>query len=60
MTKVKAKVSGCFRTKEGAENYLKIKSYLKTSAKHGISAYRALRVALNSQSAASDLIFQTD
>ncbi len=60
MTKVKAKVSGCFRTKEGAVNYLKIKSYLKTTAKHGFSAYQALRAALNSQSAASDLIFQAD
>ena len=60
MTKVKAKVAGCFITLAGAETYLTIKSFIKTSAKHGISSYKALLTALSGQNAASELIFQAD
>lgn len=39
--KTKAKVSGCFRTKKGAQTYLTITSYLSTARKHGINAIDA-------------------
>lgn len=45
--KTKAKVSGCFRTKTGAQNYLTITSYLSTAKKHGINASDALTYAFN-------------
>ena len=43
--KSKTKVSGCFRTESGAQNYLDIMSYISTGRKHGISAYEALTAA---------------
>jgi transposase len=46
MIKTKTKVSGCFRSLVGAENYLKIMSYVGTAKKHGISGYEAIRQAV--------------
>ena len=46
MVKTKTKVSGCFRSLSGAENYLKIMSYVGTAKKHGNSAYEAIRKAV--------------
>jgi transposase len=46
MIKVKTKVSGCFRSLDGAKNYLKIMSYVGTVKKHGISAYEAIKQAI--------------
>ena len=46
MIKTKTKVSGCFRSLVGAQNYLKIMSYVGTAKKHGISAYEAIRQAV--------------
>ena len=43
--KTKTKVSGCFRTEDGAQNYLDVMSYLGTGMKHGISAFEALTAA---------------
>ena len=43
--KTKAKVSGCFRSKEGAKGYLSISSYISTGRKQGISAFEALQAA---------------
>ena len=43
--KTKTKVSGCFRTESGAQNYLDIMSYISTGRKHGVSAYEALTAA---------------
>ena len=45
--KTKIKVSGCFRTTEGAENYLKIMSYIVTAKKNGINAVKALKAAFD-------------
>lgn len=46
MIKTKTKVSGCFRTDEGATAYLKIMSYIGTAKKHGINAFKALLNAI--------------
>ena len=43
MIKVKTKVSGCFRTEEGARDCLKIMSYIGTAHKQGYNAYEAIR-----------------
>lgn len=54
MIKVKTKVSGCFRSKEGAQEYLTIMSYIGTAHKHGINAFTAIKEALNGK---ADIIF---
>ena len=47
MIKVKTKVSGCFRTEEGARDYLKIMSYIGTAHKQGYNAYEAIKNAIS-------------
>lgn len=44
--KIKTKVSGFFKTEEGAKNYLKIMSFVSTARKLGRSAYEAIRSAV--------------
>ena len=55
MIKVKTKVSGCFRTEEGARDYLKIMSYVGTAHKQGYNAYEAIKNAISGQ---PDFIFE--
>lgn len=45
--KVKVKVSGCFRTDDGAREYLRIMSFIGTARKHGKNAYEAIVHALS-------------
>lgn len=47
MMKVKQKVSGCFRSRQGAEDFADIRSYIATMKKQGISIIEALRAAVN-------------
>lgn len=45
-SKVKQKVSGCFRTEKGAQDYMRIMSFVSTARKHGMSYFEAVRAAL--------------
>lgn len=47
MTKLQQKVSGCWRTLEGAEAFATIRSYISTARKHDINVLDALRQAFD-------------
>jgi transposase len=49
MSKVKQKVSGCFRTSTLAEAYCRISSYLQTMANSGYNPLIAVQMALSGQ-----------
>ncbi len=49
MSKVKQKVSGCFRTSQYAEAYCRISSYLQTMANQGYNPLVAIQLALSGQ-----------
>jgi transposase len=49
MSKVKQKVSGCFRTREYAEAYCRISSYLQTMSNRGYNPLVAIQMALSGQ-----------
>lgn len=44
MTKVHQKISGCFRSQEGADIFCRVRSYLATCAKNKVSASDALNL----------------
>ena len=44
MTKVQQKISGCFRSMEGAEIFCRVRGYLSTCRKHGVSSSHALEL----------------
>jgi transposase-like protein len=49
MSKVKQKVSGCFRTQKYAEAYCRISSYLQTMANKGYNPLVAIQMAFSGQ-----------
>lgn len=46
MLKLQQKVSGCFRTADGARRFCRVRSYLSTARKHGHSLLRSLERAI--------------
>lgn len=49
MSKVKQKISGCFRRQEYAEAYCRISSYLQTMANQAVNPLVAIQMALSGQ-----------
>lgn len=49
MIKVQQKVSGCFRSIDGAKTFCRIRSYISTSRKQGLAASEALRSLFQGQ-----------
>jgi transposase len=54
MVKLQQKISGCFRTPDGARNFCRVRSYLSTARKQGYSLLSSLERAFNGK----PLIFQ--
>jgi transposase len=49
MTKVQQKISGCFRSFEGATAFCRCRSYISTCRKQGVSSSQALRLLFDSK-----------
>jgi transposase len=47
MMKVKQKISGCFRTVKGMEDFCEIRGYVSTARKNGIRAFEAIQRAFD-------------
>lgn len=54
MIKLQQKISGCFRTPDGARNFCRVRSYLSTVRKQGYSLLCSLERVLNGK----PLLFQ--
>lgn len=47
MTKVQQKISGCFRSQKGAEIFCRVRGYLSTCRKQGVSATQAMMLVFD-------------
>jgi len=47
MTKVQQKISGCFRSMDGANIFCRVRSYLSTCRKQGVKSSHALDLLFN-------------
>ena len=47
MIKLKEKISGCFRTKKGADIFCRIRSYISTLRKQGYNLLDSLQLAID-------------
>lgn len=47
MMKVKQKISGCFRTVNGMEDFCEIRGYISTARKNGVRAFEAIQMAFD-------------
>lgn len=56
MVKLKQKISGCFRSKDGAEIFCSIRGYLLTARKNGVGAFDALKSAMRGSPYAPDFL----
>ena len=50
MTKVQQKISGCFRSTEGAKIFCRVRGYLSTCRKQGLTASQALKLVFEGKS----------
>jgi len=56
MAKVRLKISGCFRTLEGAQYFCRIRGYVSTARKQGVNVLEALRAIFLNQNAIPSLV----
>jgi len=56
MMKVKLKISGCFRSLNGAQYFARIRSYIGTARKQGVNAFEAIRSLFTSKAIPHNLI----
>ena len=58
MTKVQQKISGCFRSMDGAKIFCRVRSYLSTCRKHGVKITDALNLLF--QGKMPDFVYNSD
>lgn len=56
--RVKEKVSGCFRTKSGADDFARVLSFISSAALHGVSSFDAIVAAFRGN--AVGVLFEVD
>jgi transposase len=49
MLKVQQKISGCFRSENGAKEFMRIRSYIDSARKHGFSPAEVIENALDNK-----------